>query len=198
MTERATCWSLTINNPTPEDDEQIAIARQKGWKVEGQRERGENGTEHYQLLLRTPQVRFAAVKKIFARAHIEVARNPAALRLYVGKEETAVGAIPVDQGKYPSQSKFFELVWDVILEHPNEPEFRRLPSGRFAAPQLRSSLIVATRVLITRGYVVENIAMNPMTLQAWKCFHLEFLHRKTSSQTDTALLSAEIPSPIET
>lgn len=88
MTDRGTCWSLTINNPTQDDEDAIHIARQKGWKVEGQKERGEQGTEHYQLMLRTPQVRFSAVKKQFPRAHIELARNPSALATYVSKEET--------------------------------------------------------------------------------------------------------------
>lgn len=34
-TLRASCWSLTINNPTAADEEQINLARQRGWKVEG-------------------------------------------------------------------------------------------------------------------------------------------------------------------
>lgn len=188
MSDRNTCWSLTINNPTPDDEESIAIARQKGWKVEGQREQGENGTEHYQLILRTPQVRFAAVKKIFARAHIEAARNPAALSQYVAKAETRVGSIPVDQGMYPSQSKFFDLVWDVILaDTTDRSEYRRGPNNRFVTPG--NALVQATKQLIRRGYVVENIATNPMTLQSWKLFHDDFLHRKTNRQTD----AVEVP-----
>jgi len=43
---RATCWSLTINNPTKSDEEWIQQARQKGWQVEGQKEVGAEGTEH--------------------------------------------------------------------------------------------------------------------------------------------------------
>jgi len=193
MSDRATCWSLTINNPTEADEESFALARQKGWKVEGQRERGEAGTEHYQLILRTPQVRFAAVKKIFPRAHIEVARNPAALSQYVAKEETRVGSIPVDQGKYPSQSKFFELVWDVILTYPHEcSEFTRWPNDKLRFPT--NALNKATHELIEEGYYVENIATNPMTIRSWELFHDAFLHRKTNnSQTDTAVQSVEIP-----
>ena len=35
MSDRATCWSVTINNPLPADDENIARAKQRsGWKVE--------------------------------------------------------------------------------------------------------------------------------------------------------------------
>lgn len=79
MTDRATAWSLTINNPTQADEESIQLARQKGWQVIGQLEEGENGTKHYQLLLKTSRIRFGGVKKLFPRAHIEVARNVAAL-----------------------------------------------------------------------------------------------------------------------
>ena len=86
--QRASVWSVTINNPTQTDEYNISEARQKGWKVEGQLERGEQGTEHYQLILRTPQVRFSAVKQVFPRAHIEVARNVGALTAYVHKEDT--------------------------------------------------------------------------------------------------------------
>lgn len=91
---RATCWSLTINNPTKSDEEWIQQARQKGWQVEGQLEKGKEGTEHYQLMVKTPQVRFSAVKKQFPRAHIEIARNPAALAQYVAKEETREADLP--------------------------------------------------------------------------------------------------------
>jgi len=87
-TIRSTCWSLTINNPTKDDVEQINLARQRGWKVEGQLEKGLEGTQHYQLRLMTPQVRFSSVKKAFPRAHIEVARDPIALGKYVTKEAT--------------------------------------------------------------------------------------------------------------
>jgi hypothetical protein len=50
---KATNWSVTINNPTKSDDEYIALARQKGWKVEGQLEMGDSGTQHFQLLVTT-------------------------------------------------------------------------------------------------------------------------------------------------
>lgn len=180
--DRATCWSLTINNPTPDDEENIAMAMQKGWRIDGQREKGAEGTEHYQLILHTPQVRFSAVKKQFPRAHIEVARNRAALAAYVGKEATRVGQLATKAELYPSQSKFFELVWEVILADPTKSEFRRASNGRFITP--KNALVFGAKELIRRGYVVENIACNPMTIQAWALFHDDFLVRKTNRQTD--------------
>lgn len=197
MTQRATCWSLTINNPTQEDEEALALARQKGWKIDGQLERGAEGTPHYQLIVHTPQVRFSAVKKAFPRAHIEIARNPAALATYVAKEETRVGNLPTSQEMYPSQRRFFELVWREIEADPDEPEFRLLPSGRLPGPQVRTSLIEASRRLIKKGYVVETIAVNPQTMLAWQWFHREFRVRETTRQTDTAFEEAvEIPTVV--
>lgn len=100
---RANCWSVTINNPGAADEDNIALARQRGWKVVGQLEQGEQGTKHYQLMLQTPQVRFSAIKKAFPRAHIEVSRNSAALSKYVQKEETRLASLSIDQSLFPSQ-----------------------------------------------------------------------------------------------
>lgn len=44
--DRHSKWSVTINNPTEADEDSIHRARQKGWKVWGQKEVGEEGTEH--------------------------------------------------------------------------------------------------------------------------------------------------------
>jgi len=90
---RGTCWSVTCNLATVTKDrveDCITNARYSGWGIEGQIEKGESGTEHYQLCVKTPQVRFSAVKKMFPTAHIELARNPRALQAYVHKEETRV------------------------------------------------------------------------------------------------------------
>ena len=114
---RSSHWSVTINNPTPADYEQMEIARQKRWTVAGQLEKGEEGTEHLQLYVRTPQVRFAAVKKMFPRAHIEAARNPAALKQYVQKEETCLLKLNDTQAKkYPSHALWWQLFLRVIQE----------------------------------------------------------------------------------
>jgi len=200
-TSRATHWSLTINNPTADDEECLQLARQRGWKIDGQKERGEGGTEHYQLHLQTPQVRFSAVKKMFPRAHIEVARNPSALALYVTKEETRVGELARQQDRYPSQAKFFELVWDVILLDDGNaiPEFSRGSNNRFPRPI--NALNRATDTLIRLGYHVEGMASNPMTIACWKQFHDALLARKiageTSRQPDVRLIPEDSSPPQE-
>jgi len=170
---KSSYWSLTINNPTPADEENIAQARQKGWKVEGQREIGENGTPHYQLLLHTGQVRFSAVKKMFPRAHIEPARNPVALQQYVHKEDTRDGELKVDNEMYPSLSKFWALMFDYFNVHEKyglhqdklQDGIFELYDGRdISDPKIRLSMLdEAASHLIRRGYHVEGIAVNPST-----------------------------------
>lgn len=96
MKGKARNWSITINNPTEEE-----LAAWKTATVDhhwvkatsGQLERGESGTIHLQGLLKTVPVPFSRVKKLLPRAHIEAARNVAALEKYVGKPETRVAAL---------------------------------------------------------------------------------------------------------
>jgi len=201
-TQRSTCWSITINNPTPDDEEQINLARQRGWKVEGQLEKGEEGTPHYQLRLMTPQIRFSAVKKAFPRGHIEAARDPIALGKYVTKEATRVAELPTGQAAYPSLSRFWELIYlhyntddrygfdSCSLEDGSvsfydeslEEEWTRLP------------LVVldrATRVLIVAGYHVESIAANPSTRSMWKLYSRELMARSHNSVRAAAALPLE-------
>jgi len=184
MSDRATCWSVTINNPVKNDEEFIAAARQKGWKVDGQLEKGENGTPHYQLIVRTPQVRFSAVKKAFPRAHIEVARNPTALASYVKKSETREGELPKTESKFPTQAAYFKMVVEVLYDVDKDlridftdgswyRENRKVDQDQ----RLLDALDEATRYLILRGYHVETLAVNPQTRSAWKKFGMEIIRR---------------------
>lgn len=203
---RSSAWSLTINNPTSADHEEINRARQRGWKVEGQMEKGTEGTYHLQLLVRTPQVRFSAVKKMFSRAHIEPARNVAALANYVSKEDTRVAALPTASDKYPSLSKFWDLVatnlnaghaewfpdkdgFDIgtSLEEKRAILYRERKDADIAANPLRF-LDEVTATLIAEGYHVESMASNPSVRSAWKKFWRPICFRsmETARQTDTA------------
>jgi len=184
MSERATCWSVTINNPISDDDENIARAKQKsGWKVEGQLEKGENGTPHYQLMVKTPQVRFSAVKSAFPRAHIEVTRNVKALTAYVHKDETREGALPVND-KYPSINKLWCLLTDWIGEYvPTDPDERLAVFDQFISD------------MIERGYHVETMGVNPQLRSCVKKYLPALLYRseKIRRQTDrqTELISED-------
>lgn len=204
-TQRACAWSLTINNPMDSDEEAIQLARQKGWKVEGQKETGATGTPHYQLLLRTPQVRFSAVKRAFPRAHIEVARNVEALANYVVKADTRSGQLLMSQERYPSLSKLWDLIYDYLTKlPPPPPEGSRLiegPTLRFRPTETltrdewtMSYFDDAISSLIRQGYIVESMAVNPQIRNAWLRYHKSIFQRshnlQTASQPDTALESA--------
>jgi len=192
--ERSTSWSVTINNPTPEDEECIALARQKGWMVEGQLEKGENGTPHYQLMVKTPQARFSALKKAFPRGHIEVARNSAALKQYVTKEETRLAPLSSQSSMYPSLSKFWDLLYDELSEITKCPAEDYDWYSMVNESQVKLYYNQAVRELIAKGYVVETIAVNPQTKTAFLNFAKEIFFRcwKTR-QTDRQTQRVQIP-----
>lgn len=194
---RASLWSITINNPTADDRESIALARQKGWKVLGQAERGENDTLHYQLALQTPQVRFSAVKKHFQRAHIEPARDRNALLRYVTKEATRVGELPTTQDKYPSLSKYWDLIYEYLndssrdgldydLLAEDEIQFYSIENRRLFEKTPLVFLDKATDSLIRRGYHVESLASNPSTRAMWNKYAKSILLRSHLAQKDVA------------
>lgn len=117
--DRGTSWSVTCNLKTVARstvDACIDRARAEGWGVEGQIEEGEEGTQHYQLLVKTPQVRFSAVKKVFPTAHIELARNVKALQQYVHKEDTRVEALRTVEVSFLTyaqvRDRFFEWLYE--------------------------------------------------------------------------------------
>lgn len=197
--ERHSNWSVTINNPTDVDEEHMNLARQKGWKVEGQLEKGENGTPHYQLLVSTGQVRFSAVKKMFPRAHIEPARNVAALREYVKKEQTREGELPTQQDSYPSMDKTWTLLYEQFLVAGvinRYPPTTWTPKGNVRWNHTASNdplyeLDMAAGVLIADGYRVESILANPQNRTAFKKWSEDILTRiyreklsQTARQTD--------------
>jgi len=219
MSERHSSFMLTINNPTAADEEDIARARQKGWKVDGQLEKGENGTLHYQLLVSPGQQRFSTIKKAFPRAHVEVTRNVAAAKLYVGKEETRVCSLPAASEKYPSLSKFWHLVaekfleWDWLQMHEDDWlggfsdefykffEFDELAcchSRRMKEDLMMLAFQNVIDHLIEEGYHVEHF-YSPPNISVFKKFHGSLIRRsiseinaQTDRQTD-ALDSAVIP-----
>lgn len=215
---KSTYWSLTINNPTADDREAIATARSRGWQVEGQVEKADTtGMPHLQLRLRTPHIRFGAVKKVFRRAHIEAARNPAALKNYVHKEETRVEELDAGGDMYPSMARFTILVLQEYLAAPWDDKdglhCDALERGEIAyyqfydphAPNPRERGVImcpeewldmldhATAKLVLKGYHVERYAVNPQFRSSWKKFAPQMLGRALAewiSETSTAAAAA--------
>ena len=188
MTTRATAWSVTINMKNVKQstaDECIAQARQKGWKVNGQLEQGDEGTKHYQLLVKTPQTRFSAIKKMFPTAHIEVARNVDALEQYVTKEETRIGDLPQEDDKYPSLGK----IWINIFHKMVEDGYFELKGDSYEAHWRgwASALTLdyfdqCINAMIQDGYSVETMGVNPQIRSAWKNYGQSIVLRELKAQ----------------
>lgn len=84
-------YMLTINNPTEDDVATIDELMDDDKVVDliGQHERGEEGTLHIQLLINWKNPRaFNGVKKLFPRAHIEVAQHLIKSARYCSKDDT--------------------------------------------------------------------------------------------------------------
>jgi len=182
-TVRGSAWSITINNPTRSDDENIDLARQRsGWQVIGQKEEGENGTPHYQLMLKTPQIRFSAVKKAFPRAHIELARNADALEEYVQKEETRTGELTISD-KYPSMSRAYTMWYEWV----ESSQYRKggwvnlTPDGYLEAFDSFASQAIMD------GYYIETMAVNPQVRSAIKKFGYSILVRESNKLNLTSI-----------
>lgn len=182
MTDRATCWSITWNNP--QEDEIQRIELPAGWRLQGQLERGEQGTEHYQGMLITPQVRFSAVKKVLPKAHIEVARNRKALEKYVNKEDTRVKKIEDVYSRIPTLFEYQIIIaekwvedefvrrWKASIETDKVPDIDEL------AMRYIDSLVAADIESGRRG--AEFIAINPMWRASWKKFWRSIINRNAS------------------
>nr|WAE43161.1 MAG: replication associated protein [Cressdnaviricota sp.] len=194
---RSSCWSITINNPTEVDEEHIAKARQKGWKVEGQKEVGKNGTPHYQLLVESGQVRFVAVQKAFPRAHIEVCRDKVALKNYVHKAETKVEELETTTEQYPSQQKVWDMFAVYMYEKYDDGKDHSVGLEELNGDEWLFQFDQFVTEFIRDGYVLEGIAVNPQVRSGLKKYGYAiylrsksrnfggYIRRQTDSQTDT-------------
>jgi len=200
-TQRGTCWSITINNPTQED---LKPELPAGWKLQGQIERGQEGTEHYQGMLNTSQVRFSAVKKVFPRAHIELAKNRKALEKYVHKSETRVSEVSDIVSNIPTLFEYQHKIaarwdddeWNLYVNQAREDAGNE---------DLKMGDIALAYVDYLVGQDIENgicgieyIAINPMWRSAWKKFYRQLVTRertaKLKSQEEVYNASEEVSS----
>jgi len=189
MTERATAWSITINNPTEQDTNVVLPA---GWSLEGQFEQGAEGTHHFQGYLKTPQVRFSQVKSNFPRANIQVARNKKALQQYVHKSDSRVAPFEANVSKniFQWQAEVAKL-W-------NEDEFDEYWIQYPTKTQTDCALLYVdsiTAKLIEKGAQgLEFIAVNPMWRSAWKRFYVSIIKRYASQVQEDGTPQEEPPS----
>lgn len=176
--ERATCWSITINNPVSTD---YTLELPAKWVLTGQIEQGKEGTTHYQGMLTTPQTRFSSVKKLFPRAHIEVARNKSALQKYVHKEETRLQKLDDNVSQIPTLFDYQHTIasrWDDSQFDELRSKWKDDPKktiGDIALDYVDSLVAID----IEEGVIgVEYIAINPMWRSAWKKFFKSMVVRE--------------------
>lgn len=186
-TKRSTCWSITINNPTQADIDNTNNV--SGWKdfieFQGQIEKGENGTEHIQGMLRTKSVKFSVVKKHFPRAHIEVARSPAALTQYVHKEDTKLAEIPTT--RCATVSDLNRIIYDIFTYH-SDKEIRDTQNvdtiiGIYNQKYKDQAGLVlldqcVEQLIDTDYYGVEYIGANPSIRTTWKKYWSSIVRRE--------------------
>lgn len=178
--DRGTTWSLTCNlkNISRSTVEScISNAQAQGWGVQGQIEQGEEGTQHYQLMLKTPQVRFSAVKKVFPTAHIELARNAQALQQYVHKEESRVEEFKTIENAFVTwktvRDKFFEwYVQNYDVEFPPTDDQKLMYYDKFIG------------ISIAEGMEVDLIGVNPQYRSCILRYWDSYIRRQTDRQTD--------------
>lgn len=193
MSERATCWSITINNPTEEEMKPILPAK---WMLTGQMEAGAEGTLHYQAMLKTPQVRFSAVKQVFPRAHIEVARNVKALEQYCHKEESRVGLVPDRVSNIPT---LFDYIHTIAKRFDSE-EYALYTSnypGKKEEDTFMGYIDYLVDCDIQSGKIgVEIISINPMWRSAWKRHGRSMIMRETKLALQTADRQTDNQEPV--
>lgn len=185
---RGTCWSLTINNPTDVD---TTVQLPPRWRLEGQFERGEdNGTLHLQAMLKTPQERWSAVKKVFPRAHILIARNSAALKNYVHKDDTRVAEFETRESNIPN---WYEYSNEIAKRFDLEQYAQRRRDlkdkdvfNKEVLGQIRLDMVdemVASDIESGRQGI-EWIAVNPNFRQAWKKFGVSLAKREQAKEKE--------------
>lgn len=186
--DKACCWSVTINNPTDDDHKQWASLVSLPWvrEVTGQLEKGEEGTLHIQGMVRTQSVRFAALKKALPRAHIEPARNAAALAKYVAKEATRIA--PTIQIKTATQHDIQVQLLAIVLQdlyrytglNPLTTDECEMISRNsdYILRHWETYLDQAVNILIYQGYYgVEFVVSNPQIRTAFRKYLPAILYR---------------------
>lgn len=181
MTDRGTCWSITINNPTDEDLKPVFPNNK--WLMQGQIEKGQEGTVHYQGMLTTPQVRFSQVKKVIPRAHIELAKNKSALQKYVSKEDTRIATIENISSDIPTLFDYQHQIasrWD----DTEFSQFTQQHSDEFLAKHGMGEIALRYVDKLVEQDIeegmngIEYIAINPMWRSAWKKFYKSMVSRE--------------------
>lgn len=154
----------------------------------GQIEEGAEGTVHYQGMVTTPQVRFSAVKKVFPRAHIELARNKSALLKYVQKEDTRLESVDPRSSNIPTLFDYNHTIAGRFdMDEFNRRCEEKLDKGITSSEHVLDYIDELVSTDIANGVNgVEFIAINPMWRSAWKKFWRSIVKREKLISKPTA------------
>jgi len=157
----------------------VNVTLNPGWTLQGQMEKGSEGTTHYQGMLTTPQVRFSAVKKLFPRAHIEVAKNKQALQTYVHKDDTRIAEVASRDGgqlitPYNINSMIAERWNDELYSEFYSKATATMTDGEIMLSHVDTVIIG----MIRDGIVCEYVGVNPQFRSAWKLYGKAILERE--------------------
>nr|WAE42130.1 MAG: replication associated protein [Cressdnaviricota sp.] len=190
---KATCWSITDQEHEAYPVRFHEINQKVGYTYTGQIEECPTTKKlHFQGCLKTPQVRFSAIKKLFPKAHIEVARDRVALAKYVQKEETCVQKMKKDERFIHSNEEFWarfcsdQSVWDSYTEACMNDKEMDLFDRRI-------------NVLIRNGFRVESFGVNPQIRSIFKRYFVSIYQRHiTELQDATEQVCTQIDPPSST
>lgn len=182
MALRSACWSITINNPT-EEELKFERVKANAWRIEGQLERGKEGTVHYQGMLVTPQKpAFSTVKTVLPRAHIEKARQKELLQKYVHKSDTQLAKVEEVGHSIPTIFEYQDTVAQTpdILERINNLRNEYEKNGLFK--EVEDCALVVVDAIVSKHIEqgmrgIEYIAINPMWRSSWKKFWRSIIKR---------------------
>lgn len=163
MTERASWWSITINNPEESDREALKNPPTFVKLVKCQDEVGANGTLHIQGAINTTQVRFAQIKKWLERAHIEVARDKSALLKYVSKADTAV-----EGTQFQSKSEFLTTAKALrkLARYYSKPDDEYI--SEFPTDYVKRAYWRAVREILREDEELVGLYSRPDIFRAWE------------------------------
>ena len=156
-----------------------------GWKLTGQYEQGDNGTRHFQGMLTTPQVRFSAVKKVYPRAHIEIARNKKALSQYVDKEETRVASFGGNDS--PTIFQYQDMIadkwdWDTWATEYNIEVIVKDYNADYGKAAMAYVDKMCGYEIANGAKGLEFISINPIWRSSWMKFWSSILERRKNER----------------
>lgn len=181
-------------------------------EAHGQIEVGEEGTPHIQGYIRTESVRFSQIKRLFPRAHIEVAKNAIAAKQYCQKADTRQEKLvasdintSIHRAVYEEAIHWFrynrqgprEMNWiralDVVLE-PKHAVIAMLAHAR----DLHESIIekiydeAICKMIISGVKHIEFIAVNNLTRSAFKKYFYALITREHATVQESKRIQAEL------